>query len=1086
MREDTATQDILTRRVSEGIGRQTSLTLRVSMAVTLILLPGLSPAMAQTLDHVEFNRDIRPILSATCFQCHGPDQNARQAELRLDIRDEAIADRDGSAPIVPGNAAQSMMYQRITAADGEERMPPPEFEIKLSPQQVELIERWINEGAKYQPHWSLVAPVRPPLPDVKRASWPRNGIDRFILARLEREGLAPSPEADRTTLIRRVTFDLTGLPPMPQEVDQFLDDNVPGAYERLVDRLLASPRYGERMAALWLDAARYADTNGYQNDGGREMWRWRDWVIESFNGNQPFDQFTIEQLAGDLLPNPMLSQRIATGFNRNHRGNSEGGIIPEEYQVEYVVDRVDTTSTVWLGLTIACARCHDHKFDPATQKEFYQLFAYFNNIPELGRARIQGNSPPMIKAPTPLMQQRLAELEAQLAAAETEYGRLESEVASAQSAWEPTLASHPPIDWTISDNLIAHFPLDGNVANAVPEPEAKKVAAEAAAVETPQPRPSAAAVGFSAGQLAEAAVFDGGCVIEADRVVVFKETDKFSYGAWVYPEGDRNGAAIARMDDEQSSQGYDLSLRRGRVQVNLVNRVLDDAIRVETRFPLARHRWHHVFMTYDGSKTAGGVKIYVDGQPQRLRVLMDVLNNSISAAQPLRIGAHSASGDYQGLIDDVRLYDRALTPEEVEVLASAETVTAIAAIAASERTEPQAHKIREYFVRHHAPEALHAAHRRIGELRRERQEFEERIPTVMVMQEMETPRETFVLRRGEYDKPDEKVTPAVPASLPPLSADAPNNRLGLARWLVDSSHPLTARVTVNRYWQVYFGTGLVKTTEDFGSQGEWPVHPELLDWLATEFIRTGWDVKGMQRLIVTSAAYRQSSKLTPALARRDPENRLLARGPRFRLSADVLRDQALAAGGLLVEQLGGPSVKPYQPEGLWEEVATTKVYDQDHGEKLYRRSLYTFWKRTVAPPSMMNFDAASRESCSVRAVRTNTPLQALTLLNETGYVEAARKLAERVMREAGEHPDERITLAFRLATSRRPSAAELRVLREGLEYQRERYCDDPDAALKLLSVGESPRDVSLPASELAAYTTLAGLILNLDETVTKQ
>jgi hypothetical protein len=1034
----------------------------------LLALPAALAAAAEPLPAtVEYNRDIRPLLSDACYQCHGPDAARRKADLRLDTEAGARADLGGDTrAVVPGDPARSELLRRVSSDDEDERMPPAKSGRRLSRRQVALLRRWIEQGAKWQKHWSFLPPRRPDLPPVRTPGWVRNGIDRFVLARLERDELHPSPEADRVTLLRRVSLDLTGLPPTPAEVDAFLADDRPGAYERAVDRLLASPRYGERMAARWLDAARYADTNGYQSDGERHMWRWRDWVIDAFNANKPFDQFTVEQVAGDLLPDPTLAQRIATGFNRNHRGNGEGGIIPEEYAVEYVVDRVDTTATVWLGLTLGCARCHDHKYDPIRQREFYQVFAYFNNVPERGKAVKYGNSPPVLKAPTADQQRRLGELDRRVREAEAALDRLTPVLQSAQREWENAHTRLPPTPWSPARGVVAHFALDGTTP-----PAGTFRGGPAAYVPAPRGR---------------AADFDGRRFLDAGDVGHFGFYDKFSLAAWVYPRGPQGGVVLSRMTDEPQADGYSLHLVQGRLQVNLVKRWLDDAIRVETDRPLAPDRWQHVLVTYDGSRVAAGVRVYLDGRPEKLRVLLDDLNQSFDTKEPLRIGGGAGPGGrFHGSIRDVRVYNEVVPPDRAEVVATPEAIDEILAVPAGKRTPAQAHKLRAWFQERHAPGAVRRAAGELDRLRRQRERFEESIPTTMVMEEMPRSRDTFVLLRGVYDKRGDKVGPGVPAVLTPLPPGAPPNRLGLARWLVDPANPLTARVAVNRYWQAYFGTGLVKTAEDFGSQGEWPSHPELLDWLATEFVRTGWDVKALQRLLVTSATYRQSSRLTPELWQRDPENRLLARGPRVRLPAETIRDQALFAAGLLVEGLGGPSVKPYQPAGLWHELADTE-YLPDRGPGLYRRSLYTFWKRTVAPPSMMTFDASPRETCVVRETRTNTPLQALTLMNDVTFVEAARVLARRVMREGGPTPEGRLTLAFRLATARGPRPAELKVLLDDLGYHQSHYRQDRPAALRLLSIGEAPRDPRLDPCELAAYTAVANLILNLDEVVTKE
>jgi len=1017
-------------------------------------------------EKVDFNRDIRPILSDACFHCHGPDKAKRKADLRLDTEEGA------RKVIEPGKLDDSDLWHRISTKREAKQMPPPKSGRKLTASQVDLLRRWIEQGAVWQKHWSFIAPVRPEVPKVKNGTWVRNGIDPFILSRLEREGLAPSPEADRTTLIRRVTLDLTGLPPTPAEVDAYLADQSPEAYEKVVDRLLASPRYGERMAMRWLDAARYADTSGYQSDGERFMWRWRDWVIDAFNKNQPFDQFTVEQLAGDLLTNPSLEQRIATGFNRNHRGNSEGGIIPEEFAVEYVVDRVETTSTVWLGLTMGCVRCHDHKYDPLKQKEFYQLFAYFNNVPEFGRAIKFGNSPPYIKAPTPAMTKQLAALNTKLDHAQKSYAALAPKVAEAQAAWEKDLDRSRPMQWFPSTGLTVHLPLDGDAKDAI------------APARSGTFRDGEAA--YAAGRLGKAVDFDGKRFLDAGHVGDFGYLDRFSLAAWIQPsKGD--GAIVSKTAETPRASGTSVRLKNGKVQVNLVVRWLDDAIRIETERALPVDAWQHVTVTYDGSRRASGVKVYVDGKAEKMKVLVDLLNQTFKTKEPLRIGsAGGADGRFVGRIDDVRIYDDVVSSEEAALLASFEPITDIVAMPAEKRSPVQKQKLNAAFLDRYAPESIRQVRQDLIALRKERNRFEDSIPTTMVMEEMPTPRDTFILIRGEYDKHGDKVGPGIPAVLSPLPNGAKSNRLGLAHWLVDPANPLPARVTVNRFWQMYFGTGLVKTVDDFGSQGEWPSHPELLDWLATEFVRTGWNVKAMQKLIVMSASYRQSSRVTKPLLLKDPDNRLLARGPRFRLPAETIRDQALSASGLLVEKLGGPSVRTYQPAGLWKELTGDADYVADKDEGLWRRSMYTFWKRTVPPPAMMTFDAPGREFCTVRETRTNTPLQALTLMNDVTYVEASRKLAERIMKEGGDTPESRLTLAFRLLTARKPKDLELQVLVGSFRHHLDAYRKDGKAALKLVSVGESPRDAKLDVAELAAYAAVAGLFLNLDETITKE
>jgi hypothetical protein len=762
---------------------------------------------------VDFNRDVRPILASHCLECHGPDASARKAELRLDMPANAFADRGGHRVVVPRKPERSELLKRVTSDDADVRMPPPDSPDKqgLSEQQIKLLTRWIKQGAVWAEHWSFVPPTRPSLPAVSDPSWPRNGIDFFVLAQLEREGLKPASPADRITLLRRVTLALTGVPPTIQEVDAFLADASPDAYEQVVARLLDSPRYGEHMALAWLDAARYADTSGYQADWERFMWPWRDWVVDAYNANMPFDQFTIEQLAGDLLPGATMSQRLATGFNRNHRTNDEGGSLDAEFEVEYVVDRVDTTATVWLGLTAGCARCHDHKYEPISQKEYYRLFAFFNNVPEKGIDGRKGAAKPYIEVPNQRVQAKIE---------------------------------------------------------------------------------------------------------------------------------------------------------------------------------------------------------HIKGQRQQLQAG----------------GSDSAKKQIAALEESIK------------------------------KLEPRV------------------------------------VTQVQVMQEVPDRRPTYLLKRGAYDQPDksEQLSPAIPRVFGNLPADAPANRLALVRWLVSPANPLTARVTANRLWQRHFGTGLVRTSEDFGSRGQRPSHPNLLDWLATELVRLNWDVKGIHRLIVTSATFRQSSHVTSERLKRDPGNRLLARGPRQRLTGAAIRDHALFVSGLLSQTMGGPPLKPYQPAGLWKELSfasgktSVDFYVQDEGESLYRRGLYTFWKRTVAPPRMSVFDGTGREMCRVRWELTNTPMQALTLQNDVTFVEAARHLAGRMLIESGDTTAEQITYGWRLALSRPPSQDELSILHRALDRYLSIYREEQAEALRLLSYGESERDERLDVAQHAAFTMIAQTILNLDETIMRE
>jgi hypothetical protein len=1049
---------------------------------------------ASSSDAVEFNRDIRPILSDRCYTCHGPDVANRKSKLRLDSESAAKADLGGHFAIVPGHPAKSELVKRVTAAEGL-RMPPAwAGATRLSEREIGLLTRWIEQGAVWQKHWSFTLPVRRELPAVSDPAWPKNAIDYFVLSRLDREELRPSPEADRRILIRRVTLDLTGLPPAPEDVEAFVHDTSPNSYEKVVDRLLASPHYGERMAMRWLDNARYADTNGYQTDGERSMWRWRDWVIDAFNHNMPFDQFTVEQIAGDMLPGATPQQILATGFNRNHRGNGEGGIIPEEYAVEYVVDRVETTSAVWLGLTLGCARCHNHKYDPLAQKEFYQVFAYFNNVPERGKAFKYGNSPPTIPAPTADQMRRLNAIDQRVADAERRQAEMESTIAKSQRLWEKSITGNN-LDWAGDRALTVHLPLNGDLHGEIhPDPPKSEkyvylmengpaVAESAPTVIEPVWKNGEAQ--YVEGRSGRAGSFQGKQFIEIGNIANFGFYDAFTLAAWIYPTAG-TGAIISRAQDEVDGQGLGLYIKAGHLQANLVQRWLDDGARVESEGTVELNRWSHVMVTYDGSRLARGIQIYLNGEPLKLKVQLDDLNQSFAAKQPLRIGAGlGPENRFHGSIADVRIYRAALNAEEAAVLAVPDSVGALAQLAPAKRTAAQSNKVRWCFLERYAAQPLQSLRKEILDLREERQHLLDTFPTVMVMQEG-PPRETHVLVRGAYDRPGEKVSPGVPAVLPPLPAGAPNNRLGFAKWLVDPSNPLTARVTMNRFWQMYFGVGLVKTVENFGSQGEWPLHLELLDWLATEFIRTGWDVKAMQKTIVMSATYRQSSKVTPELLQKDPENRLLARGMRARLPAEVLRDQALAISGLLVPTIGGPSVKPYQPPGLWKELAGGDDYKPDTGEGLHRRSLYTFWKRTAPPPMMMNFDAAGRETCVVRELRTNTPLQSLDLMNDPIFLEAARAFAGRMLRDGGDSPAQRISYGFELATARPPKLRESEILMASLGYYLDTFQTDPGSVAKYISTGGAPTLPNHAPSEVAAYMAVASTILNLDAAVSKE
>ena len=1032
---------------------------------------------------VDFNREVRPIFSDTCFACHGPDDKQRMAKLRFDTKEGAFGK---PGVIVPGSSANSRLMKRITATDPETVMPPPSSGHKLSTQQIDTLRRWIDEGANWSQHWAYQTPLRAELPKVTNPGWVRNPIDNFILARLEKEGLKPAPEADKATLIRRVSFDLTGLPPTTAEVDAFLADKSANAYEKVVERLLASPHYGERMALQWLDIARYADTHGYHIDSHRDMYPWRDWLIRTFNNNKPYDQFVVEQLAGDLLPQPTLDQKIATGFNRNHMINFEGGAIPEEYQLEYVIDRVETTSNAFMAMTMGCARCHSHKYDPISHKEFYQFSAFFNTVPEVGLDGKDGNAKPFLALPTDAQKAMQEQLTATIKAKEKILA--DKEIEPFQNEWEKQYLGK--IAESSRDGLIAHYEFDGSLADlAGGYKHARRL----------QGNPD-----FPGGKIGKAASFDGDTQVTFGNVGPTEKTNPFSLALWLRGNTNLPITLFQKSDNPETRKGFEIFLddytligiqrRAPKINIKLTsNGPENNAIYVRSKEVLRIVDWGHVVINYDGSGKAAGLKLFFNGQPAELEIIKDNLTGSIATTADLQIGNKLFGRPYKGLMDDLRFYKRALKAEEIEHLALHYPIQSYLSGVYGQRNKEEKEAVRDYFLTNSAPENLRREYAELNKLKKQKSELEKAILTTMVMSEMDKPRESFILARGDYRNKTEKVTPGVPAVLPPLpkeEAGKAPNRLTLAKWLVDPAHPLTARVAVNRYWQMYFGLGLVKTAEDFGSQGEPPVHAELLDWLATEFIRTGWDVKAMQRLILTSAAYRQSSKVAPELREKDPENRLLARGARYRLPAETLRDSALAVSGLMNPEIGGKSVFPYQPPGLWEELAfgdgfTSQSYQPSTGKDLYRRSMYTFWKRTVPPAAFSTFDAPDREKCLVRRPVTNTPLQALILMNDPTYIEAARSLAQKAM-TSGKDPHSRIAFAFRQATSRPPSTPELQVLRELFQQQLTRFQRDKKAASDLLKVGASACDPKLDAIELAAWTMVASTILNLDETITKE
>jgi hypothetical protein len=1037
---------------------------------------------------VDFAKEIRPILSDNCFTCHGPDKDQRKANLRLDTKEDAFKQsKSGAYAIVPGKPEESLLLKLVSLpAHDDDRMPPEKTGKSLSSAQIDALRNWIIQGAPWSDHWAYVVPSRPALPPVKQKSWVRNEVDRFVLAELESAGLEPNPEADRYTLARRLALDLTGLPPTPDDVDAFVRDESPLAVQKWVNRLLESPHFGERLALAWLDQARYADSSGYHFDGFRQMHLWRDWVIQAFNDNKPFDQFTIEQLAGDLLPNATIDQKIATGFHRNVMTTDEGGVDPEEYMAKYCVDRVSTTAQVWLGTTMGCAECHDHKYDPISTKEFYQMYSFFHSVPERGLDGTRTRNPaPVLKVPSQEQGARLVSFLDSIPAAERKLAEREADLPKAQQRWEEQVRSAAPTPVDIP-GLSARLPLDGT--------DLLQQSLPGSGATTPLVRGEAPL--FEPGCQASALRLSGSTnhYLEITSAPAIESTNAFSYGAWIRAEA-RSGAILSKMEPAPTYRGFDLLLSEGKLEVHLVNAFPENALKVSTKETISTNAWHHVFVTYDGSRKAAGVKVYVDGSVRSVDVPHDKLSNSIATSTPLLIGTRVGAFAFRGSLDEVRFYDRVLAPDQVKSLVQ-EVHLAWARIPQEQRTAEQRHGLQTAFRETHAQEFI-AADQRLKRLRADKEALLSQIPDTMVMAELETPRDTFVLVRGNFQSKGEQVHPATPASWPPLPTDQPTNRLALARWIVSTNNPLTARVTVNRYWAMLFGTGLVKTSNDFGSQGDRPSHPELLDWLASEFMQPThrepaslriptpqpWDIKHMIRLLVTSAAYRQSATVSAGKLEKDPYNRRISRGPRHRLEAELIRDNALAISGLLNPTIGGPSIKPYQPPGIWS--GTDHTYEPSKGSDLYRRGMYVFWKRAAHYPSFQTFDAPSRETCTMIRPRTSTPLQSLVVMNDPVYVEASRALAARVMIEAGADVQDQIKRAFRLTLARPALPEELAALSQAYQVQRETFLREPQTATELLSVGESPRPAELDPINLAALTGVANVLLNLNETLTR-
>lgn len=1037
------------------------------------------PVAIGTEEVPSYNFDIKPILSDRCYHCHGPDAENQDSELRLDTRANATADLGGYAAVVPGDVQNSELHLRLWSDDSDQ-MPPPDSNLSLTDEEKRLLDKWIASGAQFDRHWSFKPlPSKVNVPEFG-ANWARNSIDRFVARSHQQQGLEPTEEASKQRLVRRLTFALTGLPPTPGEVREFLADESADAYERLVDRLLDSTRYGERMAVEWLDLARYADTFGYQQDKYRAMWPWRDWVIKSFNENMPYDQFVRYQLAGDLHENATRDQILATAFNRLHRQTNEGGSIELEFRTEYVVDRVDTFGAAFLGLTVGCARCHDHKYDPLSQKEYYELFAFFDNIDESGLySHFTDATPtPTLDLTSEEQQRTLEDLATKQQAAEIKLADVRESRHEAFAQW---LAGAP--QETGLSRLIGDYNFDTT--------QSSKDVPNAADADLPGKLHDAPSV--IEGKQGQALELSGENSFTTEVGGELHRYDPFTIALWIKTPDTKERAVVwhrSRASLDAGSRGYELLIEEGNLTASLIHFWPGNALSIRTAGDLPVGKWVHVTVTYDGSSTAGGLKMYWDGQPVATDVVRDKLTRKIvykgkNEAHKLTLGQRFRDrGFIGGSVDELKLFDRELVAHEVVALLRGDGYYRELIDAGPSRSPDQAQQLYDYYLRNHDSQYAEAAEA-LRQARRTYADAYDGVPEIMVMREMFQPRPTHLLERGAYDAPGELVEADTPAWLPPMDGQFPANRLGLANWLTEPSHPLTARVAVNRYWQSFFGTGIVPTPLDFGSQGTRPTHPELLDWLAREFVDSGWDVKHLVKLIVTSATYRQSSVCLPEQRAADPQNQFLARGPQHRLPAEMIRDSALASSGLLVEKLGGPPVKPYQPAGLWKEKGGA-TYTRDSGQGSRRRSLYTYWKRSSPPPGMMILDCPDREVGVAERQTTSTPLQPLLLLNDPQYVEAARALAERVSRLEGETMEQRLAVAFELCTSRLPSEQETKVLSGLYQEQLALFQAEPERAAEFLTIGDHKLTAPSDLVQLAALTCTVEVIMNLNEAITLQ
>ena len=1257
---------------------------------------------------VSFNRDIRPILSSKCFFCHGPSEKSRKAKLRLDLEEEAFHERDEIAAFARNSLENSEAWHRIISDDPDEVMPPPEFKKELTKGEINTIKAWIEQGAKWEGHWAFIPVNEAKEPKTALPKWIRNPIDSFVLKTLNDKKLEPSPEANRRTLIRRVYFDLTGLPPTPEEINEFLLDHTPNAFEKVVDRLLDSDAYAERMTLVWMDAARYGDTSVFHDDGPRDMWPWRDWILHAYKTNMPFDQFTIEQLAGDLLPNSTNAQKIASGFNRNHATTDEGGVIAEEFRVEYVVDRVKTTGNVWMGLTMECAQCHDHKYDPISQEEYFKFYAFYNNNADPGMQTRRGNTAPTVEVVTPERKKLLTEASkgVDTAVAALQNRRKESiksfdqwrEKTKSELKQNPELLdpqgliAYLPFDQLnfetnsttlgnkvkttcllhqspksvkqakfsggikIENNAFAELPnfgdfehdqaftmsawiktsvknlggailskmnegnkhrgydlwMDGgrvgtHIIHAWPENALKvvskkiipvnkwvhlcvsysgkrnpgaveiyidgekqeKITAQntlkANTIKTDKPfrigrrfnsgqvngteidevriydrslsneeilaimslpyknfpeptglitgltfdsfegnstkdfansnkafRVHGAAKQIPVGKLLSGFKIEKNGFLESKTAGTLEHNQSFSWSLWIKTPSNLSGAILSKMDETQKHRGYDIWLEGGKVGMHIVNEFPTNALKAVTQKPIPANQWHHLTVTYNGKNKGSGLKVFLNGKSQPMEVTHDTLTKTILTSNTFRIGRRFNGSSTNGLeIDELRLYSRVLTSGEIERLGYIDPILPLLKKESKNINPAQRNLLIDYYLNRHEPgykEILATVTQR----RKNLNQLKTNKITSMIMGDnpANKMRKTYVLMRGQYASPDKskEILPDTPAFLPRMGKELPKNRLGLAKWLMDKNHPLTARVTVNRYWQTIFGRPLVSTPGDFGSQGSWPTHPDLLTWLAKDFIDNKWNVKRTIKQMVMSSTYRQSSETRPIHIEKDPVNLYHARAPRFRLMGEFVRDNALSLSGLLNRTFGGPGVKTYQPPGLWNEVSLNGGlrFVRDNGDKLYRRSMYTYWKRSAPHPGMMAFDTPTRETCTLQRQRTNTPMQALVTLNDEQFVEASRGFAQRILKSPAKSFSDRLNWAFELATGHPANSIRKNVLKDTYSFQSKIFEKEPKRADDLLKIGESPRDTSIPPKEHATWTVLASMILNLDETLNRE